>query len=148
MQARTFKNRLLRLADLVEEHEDRFDWSMWVGDDWEGKADLSCGTTACAMGWATTVPSLRREGLHLDKQGFPMMRNGEHPRVLFGLTHEEYKAIFQGFTPVMADVPFYLDPSRPMQKVTAKEWAKACRDFVAEKSRRASAGQGPKWGQE
>lgn len=55
----------------------RFDFSKWVGPEWKGKPDLSCGTTACALGWATTIPELRAQGLKLfkDEQGakFPVM---------------------------------------------------------------------------
>ena len=38
----------------------------WVGDNWQGKPDLSCGTTACACGWATTLPKFRKMGLKLN----------------------------------------------------------------------------------
>lgn len=60
-----------RLLKLCTERLDtlppgRYDHSTWVGGDWGGKTDLSCGTTACAMGWATTIPSFRRLGLKLD----------------------------------------------------------------------------------
>lgn len=58
--------RLLKLADLLEKlPQERFDMKYWVGNGWKGKPDLSCGTTACALGWATTVPSLRKAGLKL-----------------------------------------------------------------------------------
>lgn len=62
----TGNRRLLKLADFLEKlSRKRFDYSCWVGEDWEGKQDLSCGTTACALGWATTIPSFRRVGLRL-----------------------------------------------------------------------------------
>src|SRR5688572_7294928 len=58
--------RLLRLAELLEAlPRKRFNFTSWVGDDWRGASDLSCGTTACALGWATTIPSLRRAGLRM-----------------------------------------------------------------------------------
>lgn len=57
---------LLQLARfLLELKPGRFNFKEWAGDDWEGKPDLSCGTTACAMGWATTLPSFRKLGLRL-----------------------------------------------------------------------------------
>lgn len=49
----------------------RFDMGHWVGSDWEGAPDLSCGTSACAAGWATTDPWFRRRGLWLDSNGSP-----------------------------------------------------------------------------
>ncbi len=59
--------RLLKLADLLEALPDeRFKFRHWVDTNtYKGKADLSCGTTACAFGWATTIPSLRKLGLRL-----------------------------------------------------------------------------------
>lgn len=65
-----YRKRLLKLAETLEElPKKRFDYGQWVGNDWQGKKDLSCGTTACALGWATTIPSLRREGLRMFKYG-------------------------------------------------------------------------------
>lgn len=69
-----------RLLKLCTERLDtlppgRYNHSHWVGGDWGGKTNLSCGTTACAMGWATTIPSFRRLGLKLD----PV-----HRRIIYG----------------------------------------------------------------
>lgn len=58
--------RLLKLAKfLARLPPERFDYSRWVGADWKGKQDLSCGTSGCALGWASTMPAFRRLGLHL-----------------------------------------------------------------------------------
>ena len=43
----------------------RFDFEVWVGPDWKGHADLSCGASACALGWATTIPEIAALGLVL-----------------------------------------------------------------------------------
>ena len=60
------KAMLLELADLLDSlPPGRFDYSHWVSSNWEGAEDLSCGTTACAAGWATTLPSFRAKGLQL-----------------------------------------------------------------------------------
>jgi hypothetical protein len=49
------KERLLRLADLLDiVPADQFNLSHW-----------KCGTTACAVGWACTIPEFQAEGLHL-----------------------------------------------------------------------------------
>lgn len=59
--------RLLRLAAFLEQlPPDRFDYSVWVGRDWKGATDLSCGTTACALGWATAMPEFQALGLYLE----------------------------------------------------------------------------------
>jgi hypothetical protein len=53
------KERLLKLADFLDAlPPERFNYGSWVGDDWKGMQDLSCGTTACALGWATTIPEI------------------------------------------------------------------------------------------
>lgn len=47
---------LEELADFLEKlPKGRFDYGRWVGANWRGAADLSCGTTACAFGWAATL---------------------------------------------------------------------------------------------
>lgn len=52
--------RLLRLAEFLDTiPAERFDLSSWVGD----------GTTACAMGWAATMPEFRELGLKIASQG-------------------------------------------------------------------------------
>lgn len=59
--------RLATLAAYLRESvpDSQFDMNVWVGDDWQGDPDLSCGTSACALGWATTIPSFREAGLTL-----------------------------------------------------------------------------------
>lgn len=59
-------SRLETLAAFLEAlPPGRFDYGHWVGEDWKGKPDLSCGTTACAFGWTTAIPAFREAGLHL-----------------------------------------------------------------------------------
>jgi len=69
--------RLLRLARLLrtKKVQRRFDFRFWVGGNWKGAWDLSCGTTACALGWATTDPYFRRLGLRLTRD-FEVTRLG------------------------------------------------------------------------
>lgn len=71
-----YKNRLLLLASFLENlPEGRFNYGHWVGKDWQGKQDFSCGTTACALGWATAIPELADAGLIMVK-GENIGRNG------------------------------------------------------------------------
>lgn len=66
MDAETSKRRLMLLVDKLRNlPRERFNYSLWAGDDWKGAKDLSCGTTACALGWATAVPELADAGLCL-----------------------------------------------------------------------------------
>jgi hypothetical protein len=63
--------RLLKLADFLETVDpDRFYYGNWVGTrrfPWMGDPDMTCGTTACALGWATQIPEFRAAGLELVK---------------------------------------------------------------------------------
>ncbi len=58
-----YASRLLRLAAFLEKlPPEKFDYRCWVGRDWKGAQDLSCGTTGCAFGWApTALPTLGLE---------------------------------------------------------------------------------------
>lgn len=67
-----FKERLLKLANFLETvPAHKFDYSSWV-NGWQGDAVMSatCGTTACAFGWATAIPEFSALGLHLFKDRF------------------------------------------------------------------------------
>ena len=107
---RTVSNRrLLKLAAFLRTlPRDRFDYKRWVGADWKGKQDLSCGTTACALGWAATIPAFRRLGLRLRKipgwdysngevvfgKGKDIPRDLDAARALFGLNYDEAYLLF------------------------------------------------------
>ena len=66
---------LTDLADLMKKvRPDRFDMSSWAsGPDCDMLSKVKdkpneCGTTACAMGWATTLQSFKRMGVKLVKR--------------------------------------------------------------------------------
>lgn len=60
--------RLLVLADFLDTlPPERFDYNRWVGCDWAGRPDLSCGTTACALGWACAMPEFQALGVKMVK---------------------------------------------------------------------------------
>ncbi len=136
-----YNGRLLRLAEFLENlPPERFDYSRWVGKDWEGKPDLSCGTTACALGWAATMPEFQELGLSLGViysdiggvflNGFYSPR--EAARVAFGLSPVEYAFLFD---PVAAadigedDPDIYLW-SPPSRDASAAEVAGHIRKYV------------------
>lgn len=67
---KTHARRLLKLADLLDTiPAERFYLGTWCGPDWAGAPDLSCGTTACALGWATTIPEFRKLGVRMKREG-------------------------------------------------------------------------------
>lgn len=62
----TGNKRLLKLAEFLDRlPPKRFDYSIWVGEDWQGAQDLSCGTTGCALGWAAAMPEFQKLGVKL-----------------------------------------------------------------------------------
>lgn len=137
MSPATSKRRLMALAKLLRGlPRRRFYYARWVGLNWEGKANLSCGTSACALGWATTMPALRREGLRLVRttRGGP---NGG--RVVLG--HKE--GIYAGaraFGISTREATFLFIPGQlhdgrwaPWSNATNKEVAKHIESFVKAK---------------
>ncbi len=94
--------RLLKLAAFLDTVPDsKFSYSNWAapardGDGYrpKGKAVLTakpieCNTVACALGWATAIPSLRKLGLGLSLD----REYGTNYVVLKGVTLEEVKAV-------------------------------------------------------
>lgn len=108
---RVGQKRLMLVAEKLRTVKPkRFDYNKWVGDSWKGMQDLSCGTTGCALGWASTVPALRRAGLRLGfKRDLGVVHlAGQDPnssvgyesvsidaaKHVFGLTHSEARFLF------------------------------------------------------
>jgi hypothetical protein len=100
---RTSNKRLLLLAIFLERLDpQRFHYGSWVGDDWGGAKDLSCGTTACALGWACTMPEFHKLGLGLNTDGTPYdyvanLSDSEAAMRVFGITQDEAHALFLGY---------------------------------------------------
>lgn len=134
MKTHVSNNRLLKLVKLLKKlPPKRFSLDYWVGNDWKGEADLSCGTKACALGWATTIPSLRKEGLRLrpnrfcggfvvilTKNGSEVASNLDAAAAIFGITVDAAHRLF------MADDILGWD-------ATAKQVAKRIEAFIAER---------------
>ncbi len=130
MKQSIFKFRMLYLAKFLRGlPPERFDYSSWVGDTWLKKQDLSCGTTACALGWAATIPEFRKStGLRLVESfgrgvvtapGVAIAGNdGEHPCIvggarLFGIPASDSLKLFSRgngcFNPSAEQVADYLE---------------------------------------
>lgn len=86
------KRRLTKLADFLAGLPDkRFDLNKWGytpnidSEEFhpeEGPVDFNevthkCGTTACAMGWAASMPEFRKEGLRLEVRSSTSWLDGE-----------------------------------------------------------------------
>lgn len=144
-----FASRLLSLATFLEElPRKRFFYGTWVGPTWKGKSDLSCGTTACALGWATVLPEFRRLGLRLDRDDscITIVHNKRKKSIwdrlpfnsqpflagwqVFDLTKDEFDYLF---TPREVRLPVSLDSAcgeGPLESATAKQVARHIRRFV------------------
>ena len=135
-----YRERLLKLADFLDKlPEQRFDYSRWVGASWQGDQSLSCGTTACALGWACTMPEFQELGLRLVKEpghlAYPA-RGGDEGGVtstdraaehVFGLTGSETTFLFR---PAAADLCPEEWGEAPGDTASAKEVAEHIRRFV------------------
>lgn len=123
--------RLLKLAEFLRTvPRKRFDYRTWVGDDWKGAQDLSCGTTACALGWATTMPEFRRLGLRLFKSSYSntgyVGMDGEAEDTI-----DPSGAAEQIFGLDSTAVGYLFAPGRGESRATPKRVAKKIEKFVA-----------------
>lgn len=147
-----YKRRLLQLVDKLRKLPvKRFNYSTWVGKDWAGASDLSCGTTACALGWATTIPALRRAGLRLGHlpgedidsfQPFAPHMLGDTPSYdsaeyaaaeVFGLSLDEYEYLFIPNSDVPEEYAGILDDTGPSERSSSKRVATHIKKFAEAK---------------
>lgn len=65
----------------------------------------TCGSTACALGWAAVYPPFVEAGLHLDKEAYPVLDGSTHSEfdtllgseagaLFFGMSNEDAAAVF------------------------------------------------------
>ncbi len=134
--------RLLVLADFLDTIPlKRFDYETWAGASWKGKKDLSCGTTACALGWATTIPAFKKLGLKLVRVkeygeyiAFPVCGTAEGSDAAcepFLLSDGESLHLFTPHTRLWDGVTMVDGNYSPGEKATPKQVAKHIRSFVA-----------------
>jgi hypothetical protein len=141
--------RLLKLAAHLEElPRERFDYGVYVGKDWKGAPDLSCGTTACAIGWACAMPEFRKMGLRILRSesrfspGFYVPRGGSHREApsagtaIFSLTETEWDYLFMPEQPLYDHNGDELRSEGPPSEATAKQVARHIRRFVAWREKR------------
>lgn len=134
-----YKSRLLKLADFLEKlPPKRFAYDMWVGSHWRGNTNLSCGTTACALGWATTMPIFRRLGLRLTLGVGCNLDDAERGGMYGDITMpgggDEYVAGKKIFGLTMGEVSQLFMPANDYEETaSAKYVAKKIRKFVKTK---------------
>lgn len=119
--------RLMKLIEFMEklpkkanEHFSMWRWIKHRGEDDHGFGKyirpgdpMTCGTTACALGWAATVPSFRKAGLkvYAEEDG---PDNYDVAVRFFDLDHMQFEEIFGGTN----------------DDKTPKQWAKRVRKLV------------------
>ena len=144
----TGNRRLLKLAAFLDTvPPSRFDYNQWVGEDWRGDPALSCGTSACALGWATTMPTFRRLGLALRRVHGLGTAEVVMPRVrvprtfdrsfttgakLFGISYDESRYLFSTLG----------DARKAWEVWTPNDVAEKIRRFVAARSVASSLQRG------
>jgi hypothetical protein len=108
MPNRVGKNRLLKLADLLEADAKnkkgiKFDLRDWghTDDQWTTPLSVSCGTTACAVGLAVVSGAFKRSGLYNRSDlpgeivpGVGDLEGFEAVESFFNLTEEEAGFLF------------------------------------------------------
>lgn len=128
----------------------KFNFGAWGASN-IGATDLNvCGTTACALGWAASMPEFRKRGLKLqwsvatvgpgdkeseavvvlkDKDG--QLYNGEDAgREFFGLTSDEADYLF-----LPKGYGWDSDDSIGEEDMSVKDYRKGLRKFINKKKR-------------
>lgn len=89
---RIARRRLLKLVQRLKRvnprHFDMYSWAI---------SQHPCKTTGCAVGYAATIPSFQRAGLHLDKSDVPTYRgytSWGSVRAFFHLFEDECRHLF------------------------------------------------------
>lgn len=128
--------RLQRLALLLDGvPPERFDMSHWSRgkcSPWTGESEAfappTCGTTACAGGWATTVPEFQLAGLKMDG-GMPIYdgQDGYQACIAFFRVPGRNRALERLF-----------DPLADEKKNTPRAVARRIRQFIASNKSRTA----------
>ena len=93
-------------------HNDKHDHGFKSGQPITRHDLTLCGTTACAMGWAATIPAFNQAGLKVDQWGSLSILPGR----FFDITDFEAHRLFFDFG-----------------IKTPKEWARRCHQFIKDK---------------
>lgn len=137
------EKRLLTVAKWMREkvEPERFVYDRWIGFDWEGRSDLSCGTVACVLGHATQIPAFRRAGLTLlprhylhNRLAFEHIQYTPKKGALYNQPWEVIAAFFGADAEVLFKSPFVDAPGDPsVRTYTPKMVARRIEQWVARK---------------
>jgi hypothetical protein len=134
------KERLELVAKKLESlPPERFNYSSWIGKNWEGAQDLSCGTTACALGWAATIPELQEAGLRIVAArdevydlSYPYVALSTRRQVvpMYEANHESVVAAMWVFELTEDEVSFLFMPESPQAHEEHEEAEEHCTALV------------------
>lgn len=139
-------DRLLKLAKLLRSKEvkDHFDMTIWGNHKFcetvaQGKEN-PCTASACAFGWACSIPEFRQAGLKMQLGMYI------HPNICFrGKLDEEAAALFFGITyskAIHLFMPSSYKDSDDLEPITPLEVAERIEEMVKEyKPRKAKHGK-------
>lgn len=133
-------NRLNKLLDLFENFDEKvdgkFDISIWAQELDRNKP--KCGTAACALGWATTIPSFRKAGFRLVKDD-SFSHGRYHVNLKWRPAYKDIEdmpftaaAYFFGITTKDAEEAFDFDDS----KVTRKQMISRLKNLIKKNEKR------------
>jgi hypothetical protein len=148
--------RLLKLADYLDTVPDeRFYYGTWVSGlsgryDFDMYVRLTCGSTACALGHAATMPEFRKLGLKLRRNislrgngivelkfkrhgVYYEARNEQAAKIFFKLDQGEVEYLFYPDWDGEGESPIDGLPAAPTVAANAKEVARHIRRFVNHK---------------
>lgn len=131
----TGNRRLLKLADFLETvPRKNFDYNTLASEKWDGKQDfISCGTQACALGWAATMPSLRKVGLRLSLADGLATVHLKTTSADVADGDDLYKATEEVFGMDLDETDFIFNMYMGQPESTPKQVAKKIRKFVAKR---------------
>ena len=67
--------RLLKVCEVLSKvPAKKFDLAIWIDRDRDNYGKGTCGTVACAIGWAAQDPWFKRRGLRLNEYDLPKVR--------------------------------------------------------------------------
>jgi hypothetical protein len=134
------KERLELVAKKLESlPPERFNYSSWIGKNWEGAQDLSCGTTACALGWAATIPELQEAGLRIvaawddvSDLSYPYVALSTRRQLVpvYEANHESVVAAMWVFELTEDEVSFLFIPESPQAHEEHEEAEEHCTALV------------------
>lgn len=129
-----YKTRLLLLADKLDkvhkEYPEKFDFNNYIRGTWHDFGSLNlettCGTSGCALGWATTIPELQKLGFRLVQGAglYAILASDSWEDLAikaFGINRTECSFLF---------IPAEYENSLP-KDASAKEVADRIREFVS-----------------